>query len=218
MNRLLRITLSIILVAMAATPAWADGGKSGLPKKMSGFDGWHGAKMETKEAPGCRLVLPRDFGKKLAELKLLQELASRGQTVDLDLNCAQIVVTYAALDQLKRLAVEDQNHDAAELIVFAEKTGKPGLDGEVAERFGAAYLFPVLLGYNKLAEIVTPQEEGRVAANVCEAYYNPSSGDLDLDIQGLKARLAAQKMQSFVQKIDRECARLEKEINDTGPR
>ncbi len=213
MKQLLRITLLTAVAAMAAMPAWADAGTSALPKKMSGYDGWHGARIEKKT---CRLILPRDFGRAPADLKLLQEMVRHGYNVDFDLECPEIMIPYAALDQIKRLAVEDQNRAAAELIVFEEEKGNFGLDGELAETFGGSYLFPVVLGYNKVAEIVPPKNEAKLATYLCTAYYNPSSGDLDLE--GLKARLTAQKMQSFVRNIDRECARIEKEVNGfAGP-
>ncbi len=208
MKQLLAVVVSIALLPM---PAMAEGGKSGLPKKMSGFDGWHGARIDKKDAPNCHLTLPRDFGKKPGELKLLQELAVQGMRVDVDMDCANTMIPYAALDQLKRLAIEDQNRAAAELIIYAQEKGDLGLDtsGERAEIFGGTYVFPVLLGYNNLAEIIPPQKQGQIATDVCMAYYNPSSDALDL--KALKARLAAQKMQPLVQKIEKECKRIEKE-------
>ncbi len=196
-------------IAISAMPALAGEGKTELPKKISQLDGWHGAKLE-KGPEVCKLVFPRNFGKTPAEIKLLQVLAERYYEMDYDLEC-MLQVNRAVLNQLTRLATEHQDRQAAALIVFAREAGQLKIEGEFSDVYDEAYLYPVLIKYKKLPELISPQKEASVANNVCMARYNPSS-DAYKQYDALIKRLKTDNMQSLIQKIDRDCARIKKEM------
>lgn len=209
MNFFLRVLAATYVLMFSTLPATADD----FPKKLSEFEGWHGATIK-KEGDVCTLVFPRNFGKSASELKLLREVANHSDKPKLDLNC-MLQANYAAWDQLRRLAIEDQNRAAAEMIIFAHDKGGLRIEGEFADLYGDTYLFPVLLGYKKLADIIPPKKESGVATNICLTYYNPSSNE-NLDFEGLMRRLAADNMQSLIRKVKSECARIEKEVNGSN--
>ena len=206
MKTVLRIIVATLMLALAAAPAMAGEGKGGIPKKMSEFEGWHGARIEKTE-DYCKVVLARDFGKTPADMRLLQQLTNHDREYGRDLDC--LAPYTAAWEQMRLLAVEDQNRAAAEFIVAARAQGRLDHMGEFAESFGELYLFPVLQKYNKVAELIPAQKEAGVATEVCLTYYNPSTGELDF--KGLIKRLKANNMQSLVSKIEHECARIKKQ-------
>jgi hypothetical protein len=209
MKQLQQALAFLLMLAVTAATALAGSAGFGLPKKISGFEGWHGATIK-KNGNICTLVFPRNFGKSATELNLLRQVANHYLEPEYDVDCS-LKVQYAAWDQLKRLAIEDQNPAAAEMIIFAHEKNGLTIMGEFGDVYGETYLFPVLLGYKKLAQLIPPSKEGEVATEVCMTYYNPST-DEGLDFDGLLKRLSARHMNSLIRKIKKECDRIKPEM------
>lgn len=210
---MIRLTLHLILTAvfcvMVSSPCVASDVPD-LPAKVSGLNGWHGARIESKS---CQLVFSPGFGKKPAELKLLQELQLHYLEIPYDLQCVDLEGGTTALNQIKQLAVSDQIGAAASLIVFGPHTGKLFIDGEVAETYGEDYLYPVLLEYKDLNRLIPDAKEAEVATDVCNTLYNPNTSE-KFNFKGLIKHLKKKKMQSLVNKIKSECSRIEKENSE----
>lgn len=191
--------LTGIIAAALALPARAG---DAMPARLSALSGWHGVQVK-QEAEACTLAFPPQFGATRLELRFLVKLANQDVKFN-DLNC--MLDVYAPLDQLKRLAVEQQNEAAARLILFAPETGALGIDGEVAEGFANTYQTPVLMGYRKLSALIPPARQARLAQDVCVGMF---SGDTETvpDQDALIAHLKAVHMEALAAQIRRECAR-----------
>ncbi len=183
--------------------------ETSLPQKLSAYDGWHGAKIEMQRAPMCKLVLPKGFGSNPAEFQLLLEMAKHNSTdAEIDIDCEAQMVKVAAWDRVRQMAIQGQNRAAAVLILSAmENTEKLGIDGEFGETFGETYLYPVLLGYRNLSEVVTPKMEKDVAGDICSAYYTSDGNTMNL--QTLKESFKKKNMLSLLNNLNRECKRFQ---------
>lgn len=216
MNKALRMpvmrgVLALGVAALVALPAHAGGNVAG-PERLSGLNGWHGVTVK-REGEQCRVSFPKNFGATPPELGVLLRMANHDEKFR-DVDC--YVDIYAPLNQLKRLAVEEQNETAARLILFAPETGKLDIDGEVAEGFANDYQTPVLMGYKNLSAVIPGASEARLAQDVCTGmYYGDSENPPDENV--LAARLNAAHMEALAAKVKRECAKAAKE-GGAGPK
>lgn len=198
MKKMLWLPIAAVTV-MLALPVHA-GGKDHLPRKLSRANGWHGFQLK-REGNECTPTFPKNFGATPQELRFLEKLATLGDKFQ-DIDC--MLDVYAALDQIKRLAVEQQNAAAARLILFAPETGTFNLDGEVAEGFANLYQTPVLTGYNKLRALIPPAKEAALARDVCVGMFYGDTEEIP-DEDALLAHLKAVHMQALAAKVKRGC-------------
>jgi len=188
--------------------ALAADGKYGLPRAVSGYEGWHGAHIDKHNMPMCELILPRGFGRQPEEFRLLLEMAHHGWDVSNDMGCAMQMGPEAAWKQILLLAVEDQNPAAAKVIVGGmEHTEQLGVDSDYATSFGEHYLYPLLLRYHDLAGLVPRHEEKNLARDVCATYFSPRTSE-HLDLDGVKKRLKQKRMRSLLLLVNTTCARM----------
>jgi hypothetical protein len=209
MKRELKIFFALLFAACAASSVQAADG-DGLPQTVSGYEGWHGAHIDRHAVPMCELILPRSFGQTPDEFRLLVEMVRHGWDVGNDQDCAMQMAPEAAWKRILQLAVEDQDSEAAKLIVGAMgHTEQLGLDSDDVATFGERYLYPLLLRYHDLAGLVPKQQEGNVARDVCMTYFSPRTSE-NLDLDGIRRRLRQQRMVSLLRKVDRTCAYMQK--------
>jgi len=174
---------------------------------VSQLNGWHGTRIVR-----CQLIFAPDFGKKPDEVKLLQQFQLHEVDMKPDLKCFVDLDT-PTMQRLVKVAVQDQNRDAAEVIVLGPYNGKLFLDGGLAETYGEIYLYPVLLKYKDLKGLRIPKEkETEIAHTICMTRYNPETEDA-FNFAKLVARLKQQKMDSLVKATNHDCAR----IKSDGP-
>jgi hypothetical protein len=200
---------ALLTAALAAASLQAIAGDvTGLPKKVSQLNGWHGTRIQ-----GCELIFAPDFGKKPSEVNLLEELQRHYYDMKFDVAC-DVMADVTALDQLAKVAVQDQSRDAARLIVLGPYNGKLFLDGDLAESYGETYLYPVLLKYNDLEGLRIPKEkETKIAYQICMTAYNPSTGG-DFSLDKLVTHLKEKKLHSLVNAISRQCAQVQKDVGE----
>lgn len=200
--------LAATMALMAPLPVRA-GSNDAWPGKLSAANGWHGFQVK-QEGGQCTLAFSKNFGATAEELRVLVRLINHDEKFN-DTDCA--VNVYEPLDQLKHVAVAQQNAAAARLILFAPETGKLDIDGEVAESFANTYQTLVLMGYNKLRALIPPAQEATVARDVCVGMFYGDTEEVP-DENALLARLKALHMELLAAKIKRECDKEEKEYSN----
>lgn len=86
-----------------------------IPAKKSALDGWQGIKVKKCGSECCELVFPENFGlMNKQQLMILKELVSKN--IEHDVDCSMQVSTYA-LNQIRHLAVEKQDREAALMLL-----------------------------------------------------------------------------------------------------
>ncbi len=183
-----------------------------LPGSTSGFQGWQGIKVvRGVRCPNCcDLVFPEKFGlHNSEELKLLRNIIQANIPHDMDCLTPMAGDT---MDHLRRLAVEHQDKDAAEVILQAD--GPRGVDlggGELSEVHAAQYLIPTLLGFTALKDLLTPGLEKHVALKVCAAAFNPGTSD-DVDEKALVEKLRTRGATSLAHAVVAKCSEFAKKF------
>lgn len=213
MKRMPRNLIAAIVCLFIALPA-AAAPVDRMPAKLSAANGWHGLQLRQGGAT-CGITFPKEFGAKPLELQFLEKIAEHDEKFN-DFQCG--LDPYAPLDQIKRVAVEQQNAAAARLMLYAPETGKLDLDGEVAETYANSYQTPLLMGYNDLKRLVPPAKQARVAQDVCVGMF---FGDTDEtpDLDALLARLKAMHMDAFAARVKAECDQQGKDAGaDNAPK
>jgi hypothetical protein len=197
-----------IVWATLAWPGAALGNDSGpaLPSAVSGFNGWRGVKIvHRNRCPECcNLAFPAEFGNRNeAELGFLESIVGKGQFRN-DLDCVMLI-DQDALKQIVKLAVKAQDETAALAIVRANGGGGMSLGGgELSEVFASEYLIPVLLGFRRIAALLTPDLEGHVATQICYAAYSPSTSE-DVDEAVVITKLNEKGAKSLALAIEGKC-------------
>jgi len=136
-----------------------------IPANKSGLDGWQGVKVKKCGPECCELVFPRDFGlMNKQQLMILKELVSKNLEHDVD--CSMQVST-DALNQIRYLAVEKQDRDAAMMLLSPSEYNGFNLDGELAEEYAGEYQLAVLEGYKDLNTILDKTISEDVSTSVC---------------------------------------------------
>lgn len=127
-----------------------------MPKKKSELSGWQGLKI-MKEGPDlCTVVFPESYGMaNKDQLTTLRDLANANLSHDLD---CELQVNYAALNQIRFLAVERQDFEAATMLLNPKSYGGFELDGELAEEYAGEYQLPVLERNGKLQALLENKE------------------------------------------------------------
>jgi hypothetical protein len=173
-----------------------------FPNKKSELDGWQGISMKKIAPKGCELIFPNNFGhKNKKQLLILRELVNRSVNLEHDLDCA-LPIEYNALDQIKNLAINKQDKNAALMLLDWSTHGGFNLDGELAEEYVGEYEIPVLLKFKKLHSIVNDKNEQIIADDICNWF------DFNKDRKLLKTLLAAfrkNNLNNLADKIVRKC-------------
>ena len=136
-----------------------------IPAKKSALDGWQGIKVKKCGSACCELVFPERFGlKNKQQLIVLKDLVSKN--IEHDVDCSMQVSTYA-LNQIRFLAVEKQDRDAAMMLLSPSQYNGFNLDGELAEEYAGEYQLAVLEGYQDLNAILDKTTSEDVSTAVC---------------------------------------------------
>jgi hypothetical protein len=83
-----------------------------------------------------------------------------------DLDC-MLLVNYDALGQIKYLAIERQDPNAALMLLNWSSQGGFNLDGELAEEYVGEYEIPVLMKFKRLSIILDDRIEKNIARDIC---------------------------------------------------
>jgi hypothetical protein len=136
-----------------------------IPAKKSMLAGWHGIKVKKCGSECCELVFPENYGlMNKQQLMTLKELVSKN--IEHDVDCSMQVSTYA-LNQIRHLAVEKQDRDAAMMLLSPSQYNGFNLDGELAEEYAGEYQLAVLEGYQSLNSILDKTISEDVSTSVC---------------------------------------------------
>lgn len=136
-----------------------------IPAKKSALDGWQGIKVKKCGAECCELVFPDNFGlMNRQQLMTLKELVSKN--IEHDVDCSMQISTYA-LNQIRHLAVEKQDRDAAMMLLSPSEYNGFNLDGALAEEYAGEYQLAVLEGYKDLNAILDKTISEDVSTSVC---------------------------------------------------
>ena len=144
----------------------SDAGKAiQIPVKKSALDGWQGIKVKKCGSACCELVFPESFGLKDKRQLMALKALVRANLED-DVNCSMQVSTYA-LNQIRYLAIEKQDRDAAIMLLSPSQYGGFNLDGELAEEYAGEYELAVLEKYHNLGSILNKSISEDVSTSVC---------------------------------------------------
>ncbi len=136
-----------------------------IPAKKSALDGWQEIKVKKCGSACCELVFPESFGlKNKQQLLALKALVSTN--IEHDVDCSMQVSTYA-LNQIRYLAIEKQDRDAALMLLSPSQYGGFNLDGELAEEYAGEYELAVLEKYHDLGSILDKSISEDVSTSVC---------------------------------------------------
>ncbi len=122
---------------------------SALPLTTSGLNGFDGIKVQHLSDGKCQLSFPKGYG--LSERQLINLVQMSNNLVEHDIGC-MAPSAYHALNQIRRLATEEQNDSAADLLL---KNKFDGLGVSISEGFTEEYQIPVLLKYRKAKEYLS---------------------------------------------------------------
>lgn len=177
-----------------------------LPKKKSELNGWQGLKIYKEGAELCKLVFPENYGMANKEqLMVLREMANA--TLDHDIDCV-LQVNYAALDQIKLLAVDKQDADAAAMLINPKSYGGFELDGELAEEYAGEYQLPVL---EKSRNLTTFLENKQVAEQLSDSLCSwvETLGEKEgrNRVKNLVQRLKKEKFLLFANMLSSKCGK-----------
>jgi len=127
-----------------------------MPKKKSELNGWQEIKIKKERPNVCTLIFPKNYGMANKEqLMVLWGLANA--TLDHDVDC-ELQVKYDALNQIRFLAVDKQDIEAATMLLNPNSYGGFDLDGELAEEYAGEYQLPVLEKNSKLKILLENKE------------------------------------------------------------
>ena len=136
-----------------------------IPKKKSELNGWQNIKIRKCGNQCCELVFPPGFGhKNKKQLAALRNLVNSHLEHDID---CMLQTNEDALKQIKFLATENQDDDAALMILSPNSFGGFNLDGALAEEYSGEYQLPVLEKYQKLDAILNVKRQEEVSTDLC---------------------------------------------------
>ncbi len=163
------VSVSIIIVFACTTEKQNTSSRKmtsvHIPKKKSALDGWQGVKVRKCGAKCCELVFPENFGlKNKNQLMALRELVNAD--LDQDVDC-MMLVNKDTLNQIKFLATEKQDSDAAKMLLSPQSYGGFNLDGELAEEFVGEYQLSVLEKFKNLHSILDKNVEEDLSVSIC---------------------------------------------------
>jgi hypothetical protein len=145
-----------LLFVVLAKIALTSSAHAGVPQSTSAFEGWQGVKIVYgKRGPDtCDLRFPNEFGyRNGAQLQdLLTIIRGSPTVIKHDFGCMAPPVYYA-LDQLLKLAVEEQDLKAAHIILRPSFYGGLNLGGELAEGHTLDRKLPVLLKFKQIKSL-----------------------------------------------------------------
>ncbi len=178
-----------------------------MPKKKSELHGWQGLKIK-KEGPNlCALVFPENYGLANKEqLMVLRGLANA--TLDHDLDCV-LQVNYAALNQIRFLAVEKQDVDAATMLLNPKSYGGFELDGELAEEYAGEYQLPVLEKNSTLKALLEDKEIAeQLSDSLCSWVEVLGEKEGRSRVKKLVQRLKKENLTQFTDTLSSKCGRV----------
>lgn len=178
-----------------------------IPKKKSELNGWQGLKIK-KEGPNlCALVFPENYGMANKEqLMVLRGLANAN--LDHDLDCV-LQVNYAALNQIRFLAVEKQDADAATMLLNPKSYGGFELDGELAEEYAGEYQLPVLEKNRTLKALLEDKEIAeQLSDSLCSWVEVLGEKEGRSRVKKLVQRLKQESLTQFTDMLSSKCGRV----------
>lgn len=136
-----------------------------IPAKKSALDGWQGIRVKKCGPACCELMFPENFGlNNKQQLSALKDLVSK--YIEHDVDC-MMQVAYDALKQMRFLAAEKQDRDAAMMLLSPSRYGGFNLDGELAEEYAGGYQLTVLEKYRDLGSVLDKNISDDVSTSVC---------------------------------------------------
>jgi hypothetical protein len=170
MSRLASYLLLLLVTSYAQADVGGDGSIN-FPSDLVGMDGWHGVRVIKSEKygqPQCDASFPNDFGSRKEEIEFLNYFIAHGRQIQDESNCDILSMKYGVLDQLRLLAIQKQQSNAANLLLYYGTPTMPfHLDGEVAETYTESYLLPVLEKFVKLNGLLTNDKTEMLARKIC---------------------------------------------------
>jgi hypothetical protein len=205
------LTLTLIVLCLAAVVNANAGDVLRLPSKKSGFDSLY--KITIKKGMPCeqccKLIFPETFGLgNEHELHFLKEIVNNGFKIEHDVDCI-MPISQDALDHIKFLAIEKQDKKAAKILLYPP--GHGGFDlggGELAEIYGDEYVRPIVEKYKKLGELLDEKVNIYVADQLCYAWINPVI-DSNMDLAKLVLDLKKRNITALASRIESTCKKLE---------
>lgn len=141
-----------------------------LPDKKSEFNGWQGTKIKRGGDCGpkcCAIIFPKDFGYgDKAQLNLLKRLVINANNIVHDVDC-WMPIDYFTLNQIRYLALERQDVDAALLLVDRLNHQELKLDGELEAEYSGEYELPVLEKFKDIKSIISEKNASLLSDSVC---------------------------------------------------
>lgn len=177
-----------------------------LPKKKSELNGWQGLTIKKEGTGLCKLVFPENYGMANKEqLMVLRELANA--TLVHDIDCV-LQVNYAALDQIKLLAVDKQDVDAAAMLINPEGYGGFELDGELAEEYAGEYQLPILEKCSNLTNLLeNKQVNEQLSDSLCSWVETLEEKEGRNRVNNLVQHLKKEKLFLFTNMLSLKCGK-----------
>lgn len=226
MARLIKVALLVLLLLVSCERSPKSEGNSGaatssgFPTTISAMDGWHGLRVTKSTVygqPQCNLKFPRRFGQTPEERRLLTYVVSQNMQINEQADCDTILLLYKALDQLRSLAMQEQDRNAAYLILHSGASDMPfNLDGEVAEAYFESYMLPVLEKYRNLRSVLDDKTETDISKDICADvgwWKEVKNVKAIKRIQRLTKVLASSGSKGLVEKIHKTCVSMHVDID-----
>jgi len=174
-----------------------------IPKTKAALDGWQGIKIRKCGPKCCELVFPHTFGlNNKIQLMSLRSLVNAELVHDVD---CMMLVNIDALNQIKFLAVEKKDQEAARMLLSPMTYGGFNLDGEVAEQFVEDYQLVILEKFDDLPSILNRHIEEELSIAIC-SWLEVSSDELGRKrINKLIKKLKSKNLNEFIEKITSKC-------------